>query len=227
MKGLFVSDILRLTSPPLKIVLPAIIMIGYIVMSILYTSPDSEFFSILGLSIMFTVMGCIVGILAISSDDSSGWRRFLFTAPVNIKKYILEKYICMAVMIAVFSVISSVPMIVYLEKTSGLDIKMLLFSITAAIIIVSVMSSLVVPLTYRFNPASGIAVFMIVLVALMMVTVIFSKIAEDPAISVLSGISFLIEADKGILAAVFTVVSAAVLALSGFVSYRIIRKKEV
>lgn len=150
MKGLIIKDFIYIRQ---QLKLYIIIMILWFVIGFMSSGP--EFFC--GIMLMFVTM---IPMTAIAYDDSSGWDSFVLTAPVSRKQLVLSKYILMGITLIVSAVLAFTGGIVI----GGEAVECVFYTVMMSAIGLT-LSSVMIPVAFRFGVEKGRFVFLAVIAA--------------------------------------------------------------
>ena len=179
-----------------------------------------------GSAIVMCVFGCTICIMStLSLDESYEWNKFAFAMPVTRRQLVVAKYLA-AVLFALFGLAVGVAMTVAVGLT-GLGAGMTPLSVIgvtsgAGLAVALVLSSLMIPLSFRFGVNKGRYAFMAVAALIAAGAVVLAKSNLLPSNTMYYGV--LVTGHNVVIGVALMVI--ALYLLSMLISIRIVEKKE-
>ncbi|MBQ9460342.1 MAG: ABC-2 transporter permease [Clostridia bacterium] len=224
MKSVLLKQFLSLTRP-----VPLAIVICYLLYPVFISFQTSREGVTLNatmlMGLMLAMIGSILSLSVLTSDNNNGWDKFMATTPVSRKQIIRGKYLfsLAAEFICVLS--ATIPSVALMVMTTGFNFKEWLFIFSVLLGLAVCIFALVAPITVRFGHMAGLVTFIVVYMTILVGGVIISAtMGKNEA-----GISMLldmIKTDKYVISAVFVGVSITVAVISMMISEAVYMKKE-
>ena len=220
MKGLMVKDVLLLTQ---KKMFFAILLVIAIVMN---WYMDSSF--VIG---YFGMMGAILCISTISYDEFDNGFPFLMTLPISPKLYVIEKYLfsilCQLTACAVAIIIQFATLVVKAEPYVASEI---LLQDLAIVLVTTLFIAFMLPIEIKFGAEKGrTAIFLIAgifFVIGVIAKTLYPHLQKIISIDTEAVIRKLESLPMAGVEAVLLVIVLVLLLISGFISTKIMQKKE-
>ena len=224
MKSVLLKQFLSLTRPvPLAVV---ICFLLYPVFISFQTNRDEETLTdTLMMGLMLTMIGSIISLSILTSDNKNGWDKFMATTPVSRKQIIRGEYLFSLAVEAICVLSATIPSVVLMIMTTGFNFKEWLFIFSVLLGLAVFIFALVAPITVRFGHMAGLVTFVVVFMTILFGGVIISAaIGKNEA-----GVSVLLDmakTDKYVLSAVFVGGGIAAAVISMLISEAVYKKKE-
>ena len=216
MKGLLIKDFKLLKGQKnffLVIVVISLIMI--------ITSPGTSFpIGFLGF------VGSLFSLSSISYDEFDNGNAFLFSLPITRKGYVQEKYVFGLILGITSLLLGTLMSLIAIIITEAGDFNEVLMTAGTLLPIILIILSIMLPLILKFGGEKGRIAIIGVMGFIAVVGLLFTKIAEFMKIDLYSFFRNLPHFEPQIYIILFLLLSVIVLAISYFISFVIMKKKE-
>ncbi len=216
MKGLLIKDFKLMKGQKnffLVIVVISLIMI--------ITSPGTSFpIGFLGFA------GSLFSLSSISYDEFDNGNAFLFSLPITRKGYVQEKYVFGLILGITSLLLGTLMSLIAIIITEAGDFNEVLMTAGTLLPIILIILSIMLPLILKFGGEKGRIAIIGVMGFIAVVGLLFTKIAEFMKIDLYSFFRNLPHFEPQIYIILFLLLSVIVLAISYFISFVIMKKKE-
>lgn len=216
MKGLLIKDFKLLKGQ--KNFFMAIMAISIIM---IITSPGTSFpIGFLGF------VGSLFSLSSISYDEFDNGNAFLFSLPITRKDYVLEKYIFGLISGMTSLLLGTVISLVAIGITKTGSFNEIFITAGSLFPTILLILSIMLPFILKFGGEKGRIAIIGVMGFIAVVGLLFTKIAEFMKIDLYSFFRNLPHFEPQIYIILFLLLSVIVLAISYFISFVIMKKKE-
>ncbi|WP_100065682.1 ABC-2 transporter permease [Miniphocaeibacter massiliensis] len=174
--------------------------------------------SFIYLSAIFFLMVFMTSTMSISIDEQGGVYKFIFTAPIQKKQYVLSKYLP-GIILGILGAISTFFVV---KNTMGLSLELsLLFSVVAMGISL-IMLNIITPILLKFGPNKGRLVMLVLYIAIFSMISNFDNLLEE-ALKIFNKME---SVPPVVLAIILFVAIVIITGISIISSVKIVEKKE-
>lgn len=216
MKGLLVKDLRLLLGQKSNILFMVIICV-----MLMFAGNGVAF----GTTYMVVLAG-ILGLGTVSYDAFENGMAYLLTLPIQRKTYVFEKYLFIFLSGVLAAIVMSGIGLIFVEGSMQKDnITELFVSIAAALVIVAVMISFMMPIQLKFGAEKSRIVIALIAGALFMAVTIFIKI-KDSLLETLQDEELFIQITEKQLLLLGILGILIMVAVSMFISIKVLEHKE-
>ncbi len=224
MKSVFLKTLLSAAKFPAFLIL-ALFFIFPIYICFNVDALQNTLADMFSIGTMLSMIGSFFSLSMHFGEEATGWNKFLLTTPVTRKQIINSKYLMTAVMSVLYILMSTLPSVVLMIKTTGFDFREWLFIFSALTGICIFMLSFTIPISVKFGNIAGSVIFVIVFMAILSGVVIASALLGKNE-EILSAANGLIHTDKYIISAAILSVCVVLTVISLLISRAVYKKKE-
>ena len=196
-----------------------------IIRSFFGIDPGMDPFEAMIAPLMNTVIASCLPLAVIFAETSSGMTKWLMTSPMKTSAYVREKYIVAYFFLIFFGLSASIHSVIFMNKTTGFDIKQYLLILAVIFGVVSLALSVTVPIMLRTSSVAGLSVYIFTIMALLAVFLIASIFLSSSEAG-LNGAVQLINSDKLVIALIILAAAAVFPVISYFISVRLLKNKQ-
>ena len=196
-----------------------------IIKSIFDIDPDMSPFEEILTPLIITVIAACLPLAIIFAETSSGMMKWLMTSPMKTSAYVREKYIVTYFCMIVSGLLASIHSVVFMNKTTGFEIKQYLLVLAVVFGIVSLALSITIPIMLRSGSVAGLSVYILTMIALLAVLLIASFFLRSTQAG-LTGVMYIINSDKLVIALIVLAAAAVFPVLSYHIAVRLLKNKQ-